>query len=166
MGIKTIIHLASGDSFTCQLEENLHLTKNLQVWEVANNKAVDEEIKLEIWPKSWLLFELFQFVRDKYGKSITVNSGYRTKKYNASLPTASKNSLHLLLYALDIDIPYKEQPKFIDWVYLFCIQHGVAGGVNRYERYMHMDVAENEFGYKDFVIRDYTKKTRQYRPYE
>ena len=163
MSITTRIHLQTGDTFICQLKEDLHLTKNLQVWEVANNKAVDEEIKLEIWPKSWLLFELFQFVRDKYGKSITVNSGYRTKKYNASLPTASKNSLHLVLYALDLDIPYKEQPKFIDWVYLFCIQHGVIGGVNRYERYMHIDIAEDQLGHDKFVIRDYTTGITSFR---
>ncbi len=160
--IKTRIHLKTGDSFLCQLEENLQLTKNLQVWEVANNKATDD-IKLEIYPDSWLLFELFQFIRDMYGKAITVSSGYRTKAFNDTLPTASKNSLHLELYALDIDIAYKLQPMFIDWVYLFCIKHGRIGGVNRYAKYMHIDIAEDKLGNKKFVIRDYTTGTTSYK---
>ncbi len=164
MGIKTIIHLASGDSFTCELDGNMKLTKNLRVSEVANNEA-KEDIKLEIYPLSWKCFELFQFCRDHRGKAITVNSNYRTPTYNAACG-GDKNSLHLKGYAIDISIPYEEQEPFIDWVYLFTLKEGLTGGVNRYEKFFHMDVAENEFGYKDFVIRDYTKKTRQYRPYE
>lgn len=165
MAIKTIIHLSTGDKFTCSLDENTRLTKNLQVHEVANNLAV-EEVKLEIYPKSWLLFEMFQFIRDKRGKAITVTSGHRTPTFNASLKDASPKSLHLKTYALDIIIPYDEQEPVVNWVYLFTLQHGLIGGVNRYPDRMHIDVAEDEFGYKDFVIRNKKTGAVHYRPYK
>ena len=163
--IKTKIHTQSGDCFICELDKDMHLTKNLQVWEVANNEAKDE-IKLEIYPKSWILFDLFQFLRDRWCKAITVNSGYRTAAYNASLPGAAKNSLHLKDYALDLAIPYKHHDFFIDLVYFYTIKHNLIGGVNRYPDYLHIDIAENEFGYSDFVIRDKTKDTVTLRPYK
>lgn len=156
MQIKTKIHLSTGDSFTTMLDGDLHLTKNLQVYEVANNQA-SEELKLEIFPKSWLLFEMFQFIRDHYGKAITVTSGYRTKTFNA-LPRVggSSNSLHLKCLALDIVIPYNQQVDIVNWIYLFTVQHNLIGGCNRYPDRMHIDVAEDLFGYKDYVIRDKT----------
>ena len=162
MNIITRIHLKTGESFMCELDENMHLAKNLQVYEVANREAADE-VKLEIYPKSWVLFEMFQFIRDKRGKATGVNSGYRTKAYNDLLPTASKNSLHLKLYALDIKVPYKEQPEIIEWIFLFSVKNNLVCGVNRYPTYMHIDVAEDEFGHDKFVIRDKTKDTTTYR---
>ena len=54
-----------------------------------------------------------------------------------------------------------KQNKFA--AYLFCIQHGAIGGVNRYERYMHIDIAEDQLGHDKFVIRDYTTGITSFR---
>lgn len=50
-----------------------------------------------------LLFVL-QAVRTKFGKPVNIKSGYRCKKYNASLPGSVINSDHLIKKAADIQV--------------------------------------------------------------
>lgn len=78
-----------------------------------------------------------QKVRDYYGKPIKINSAYRTKKYNDSLPNASKTSYHLLGLAVDVkplwDIPINEFYKVVKKLTNF---KGYGIGVN----FLHLDL--------------------------
>lgn len=50
------------------------------------------------------LVEILQKVRDHFGVSVNVNSGYRCPKHNASISGASKTSYHMKGYAADIKV--------------------------------------------------------------
>ncbi len=55
------------------------------------------------------LLELLDEMRTIYGKPIAITSGYRTKKYNASLKNSKPNSSHLKGLAVDIAIADSNQ---------------------------------------------------------
>lgn len=74
---------------------NIKLSKNFTALEFAN-KQDGCAIKVP----DIKLFECLQKVRDKVG-SMTITSGYRTEKFNASI-NGSDNSNHLTGHALDV----------------------------------------------------------------
>ena len=155
----------SGQSVITSLPLKMNLTKNFQVWEVANTKA-KEQIKLVLNFESMRFLRRAQMFRDRMGKAINATSGYRTESFNASKACGgSKNSLHLILRAIDANkIPYDEQPPYIDAWYSIAKEDGFIGGFNRYKDRIHFDDAEDKFGYKKFVIRDYTKLDKKGNP--
>jgi uncharacterized protein YcbK (DUF882 family) len=131
------------------------IVKNFTLAEMTNKQATDE-IKLILTPEVVEFAQMMQELRIWYNKSMTVNSWYRTKSYNAKCGGAS-NSVHLDGRACDIaiagltDLQFKH---FADKWKQICKKHNKIGGINRYVWGIHLDDYEDKFGYKKFVIRD------------
>lgn len=89
------------------------------------------------------LVELLDAVEDKFGKKgLTLLSGYRTPKFNAGLPGAAKQSLHMLGWAADIKIPGYSSAKVKKYG-----QKLSAGGVGYYpyKGFTHLDVGKSRY---------------------
>lgn len=87
------------------------------------------------------LAQQLQVLRDFTGKKITINSGYRSKKYNATLKEASPNSQHLLGKAADIVIEGMT-PKQVAETIENLIKEGKMkqGGIGIYKTFTHYDI--------------------------
>jgi len=81
-----------------------------------------------------------QVLRDKIGKSITVNSGYRSKKYNKRIGGVA-NSQHLTGKASDITVAGRT-PKQVAEVIEQLITEGrmAQGGIGIYPTFTHYDI--------------------------
>ena len=95
---------------------NMNLSKNFTLSELTYSNAADSynientpgRIELENLKK--LCHEVLQPIRDKFGKSIFINSGYRNPKVNR-LVGGSSSSQHIKGEAADITVGSKEGNK-------------------------------------------------------
>ncbi|WP_172918359.1 YcbK family protein [Capnocytophaga canis] len=87
------------------------------------------------------LAQQLQVLRDYLGKKITINSGYRSKAYNATLKGASPKSQHLLGKAADIVIEGMS-PKKVAETIENLIKEGKMrqGGIGIYKTFTHYDI--------------------------
>ncbi|MFJ1490943.1 YcbK family protein [Capnocytophaga canis] len=87
------------------------------------------------------LAQQLQVLRDFVGKKITINSGYRSKAYNATLKGASPKSQHLLGKAADIVIEGMT-PKQVAEIIENLIKEGKMkqGGIGIYKTFTHYDI--------------------------
>lgn len=80
----------------------------------------------------------FQYIRDRLGQAVHVNSGCRCAKYNATLKGSSPTSQHIVGNALDIR---PDDPKAL--IDLLRLAHEVpvfaAGGIGVYNGRIHVD---------------------------
>jgi len=90
-----------------------------------------------------LLSEQLQIIRDYTGKSITINSGYRSPEHNASIGGVS-NSQHVLGKAADIVIDGMK-PSDTYALIEYLNDKGVIkiGGLGSYNTFTHVDIREN-----------------------
>jgi len=91
-----------------------------------------------------LLSEQLQIIRDYTGKSITINSGYRSPEHNASSSVnGSKKSQHLLGKAADIVIDGMK-PSDTYALIEYLNDKGVIkiGGLGSYNTFTHVDIRE------------------------
>lgn len=65
---------------------------------------------------------------------LSINSGYRTQRHNASLEGAARNSLHLSGQAADINIRGMEQEQVQRMAAYYKV-----GGVGLYNNFVHID---------------------------
>ena len=92
------------------------------------------------WDNLQLLMYKLEHLRSALGdKAITINSGYRTWKYNKKIDGAKK-SRHLYADAADIDVQGMSDNK----VYEAANQIFKRGGVGKHSTYTHVDIR----GYK------------------
>ena len=106
------------------------LTKNFKVREFACRDGSDV---IFISPE---LVEVLQKIRDHFGRSVTINSGYRTPGYNRKLDGAAY-SQHLFGTAADITVSGVSPAAVAD--YAETLLPG-SGGVGRYASFTHVDV--------------------------
>ena len=100
----------------------MNLSKNFTLSELTYSNAADcynienTPGRLELENLKKLCNEILQPIRDKFGKSIYVNSGYRNPKVNR-LVGGSSSSQHLKGEASDITVGSKEgNKKLIDLI--------------------------------------------------
>jgi uncharacterized protein YcbK (DUF882 family) len=81
-----------------------------------------------------------QVLRDAIGKSITINSGYRSPKYNAKIGGV-KNSQHVKGKASDLRVSGMT-PKEVALVIEGLIEQGKMkqGGIGIYPNFTHYDI--------------------------
>lgn len=107
------------------------ITKNFKVKEFACDGY--DTVKIDT-----NLVKILQKIRDHFGKSVTVTSGYRPPDYNATIASASKTSKHMLGRAADIKIEgvspievalyaQKIGAKGIG-LYVYCEEGGIMNG--------------------------------------
>lgn len=142
-----------------EIASDVHITKNFTFGELANNQSNDA-IKCIFNDDIKLFAEMLQELRDWYKKPMDVNSWYRTKSFNDSLPGASKNSLHLKGLAMDWGVNHTDAQRknvIAKWRDI-CSKHNIIGGINLYTHGYHLSVHEELLGNKAFKVRDYRGK--------
>lgn len=107
---------------------NIQVSKNFKLKEF-QCKDGNHQVMLD----SQLLKKL-QELRDRIGKPIIINSGYRTKEYN-KLIGGSPNSQHLLGRAADISMT-NMNPREVARV----AEEIGFGGIGIYRDFLHVDV--------------------------
>jgi len=119
----------------------VQLTKNFYLDEFECRDKSD--IPLEVFNNLLELVEQMQKIRDILGKTITVNSGYRSPNYNKSIGGASR-SQHILGKACDFTVkgltPYQVADRLED-----LMQGGsiINGGLGEYDTFTHYDIRNN-----------------------
>ncbi len=91
-----------------------------------------------------LLSEQLQIIRDYTGKSITINSGYRSPEHNKSIGGVS-NSQHVKGKAADIVIDGMK-PADTYALIEYLNDKGVIkiGGLGHYNTFTHVDIRKNK----------------------
>lgn len=119
--------------------KNIQLTTNFtkKEFECRDGSAMPPQVLENVK----LLAKELQVLRDFVGKKITINSGYRSKAYNATLKGASPKSQHLLGKAADITIAGMS-PKQVAETIEKLIQEGKMkqGGIGIYKTFTHYDI--------------------------
>jgi len=132
------------------------LVENFTLAEMTNKQAKDT-IKLVITPAVVRHAQMMQELRKWYNKSMTVNSWYRTKSFNASCGGNAK-SPHLNGTATDIAFPNLTEQHIINfnakWKAI-CEKWGVVGGISIYKWGLHFDSNSDVYGLTSFRVNDY-----------
>lgn len=118
---------------------HLKLSKNFTVREFACSDGSDTVLI------DTRLVELLQKIRDHFGTSVRITSGYRTKIYNAKIGGVA-NSYHVNGMAADIVVQGISPKRVAQYAEtLDC------GGVGWYERkkFVHIDTRKNRVCWKD-----------------
>ena len=98
------------------------------------------DIPNDVLPNIIELAKNLQVLRDAIGKSITINSGYRSQKYNAKIGGV-KNSQHVKGKASDLRVSGMT-PKEVALVIEGLIEQGKMkqGGIGIYPNFTHYDI--------------------------
>lgn len=98
------------------------------------------DIPNDVLPNIIELAKNLQVLRDAIGKSITINSGYRSPKYNAKIGGV-KNSQHVKGKASDLRVSGMT-PKEVALVIEGLIESGKMkqGGIGIYPNFTHYDI--------------------------
>jgi uncharacterized protein YcbK (DUF882 family) len=114
---------------------------------LTNNFSLNEfkckdggEIPNEVLKNISTLAQNLQVLRDAIGKPITINSGYRSPKYNAKIGGV-KNSQHVKGKASDLRVSGMT-PKEVALVIEGLIEQGKMkqGGIGIYPNFTHYDI--------------------------
>ena len=103
------------------------LGDNFVLGEFASKDGADEIL---IHPACLVLLDHF---REKWGKPISINSGYRSPSHNKKIGGAT-NSYHVLGMAQDIDVFGVKPIEVAEYA------ETLVGGVGRYNTFTHIDV--------------------------
>ena len=116
------------------------LTTNFSLEEFKCKDGSD--IPNDVLPNIIELAKNLQVLRDYLGKSITINSGYRSPKYNAKIGGV-KNSQHVKGKAADIVVKGMT-PKEVALVIEGLIEKGKMkqGGIGIYPNFTHYDIRQ------------------------
>ncbi|MBR2679434.1 MAG: DUF882 domain-containing protein [Exiguobacterium sp.] len=83
------------------------------------------------------LLYLLMCIRDRFGKPIVVNSGYRSPEWNAKVGGAA-NSFHVKGLAADIR-PTNADADKLARLQDICLRTNEIGGVGLYDDFVHVD---------------------------
>jgi uncharacterized protein YcbK (DUF882 family) len=84
-----------------------------------------------------VLLEKLDLVREEFGESLTITSGYRSPAHNAKIGGAP-SSQHCLGKAVDIR-PSASSKEKLDKLYLICENYFEAVGDGRNKGFIHVD---------------------------
>lgn len=119
---------------------NVKLSKDFSVKEFACKNGADT-ILIDTQ-----LVEILQRIRDHFGKSVTINSAYRTPSYNASVGGV-RNSQHTKGAASDIVVNGVNPMEVAQYAeYLMP----TSGGIGLYKTFTHIDVRSTRARWKNY----------------
>lgn len=119
---------------------NVKLSKDFTVKEFACKNGADT-ILIDTQ-----LVEILQKIRDHFGKSVTINSAYRTPSYNASIGSV-RNSQHIKGAASDI-IVNGVNPMEVAQYAEYLLPN--TGGIGLYKTFTHIDVRSTRARWKNY----------------
>ena len=99
------------------------------------------EMNIAIYHNMVKVANQLQILRNYIGKPITINSGYRSEEYNASIKGSSKKSQHVMGRAADIVVKGMTPVKVTE-VIERLISNGdmLQGGLGLYKGFVHYDI--------------------------
>ena len=99
------------------------------------------EMNIAIYHNMVKVANQLQILRNYIGKPITINSGYRSEEYNASIKGSSKKSQHVMGRAADIVVKGMT-PVEVTEVIERLISNGdmLQGGLGLYKGFVHYDI--------------------------
>ena len=114
------------------------MTKNFSKEEFDCNDG--SEMNIAIYHNMVKVANQLQILRNYIGKPITINSGYRSEEYNASIGGA-KNSQHIMGRAADIVVKGMT-PLAVHTTIELLIEKGdmLQGGLGLYDSFVHYDI--------------------------
>tara|TARA_R110000787_G_C13139500_1_gene417082 strand:+ start:172 stop:561 length:390 start_codon:yes stop_codon:yes gene_type:complete len=116
----------------------IQITKNFYLDEFTCKDKSD--ISVKVFNNILKLATQLQIIRDNAMASITINSAYRSPKYNKKIGGASK-SKHMLGKAADITITGMTPDETADFIEdLLADGDIVIGGLGRYNSFTHVDI--------------------------
>ena len=83
-------------------------------------------------------FDVFDNIRDEWGKPIYINSGYRCPVHNASLPRSSPISAHMWGLALDLDCKDDDE---VEELFNHIVGMYPELRIGKYSTFIHIDQA-------------------------
>jgi uncharacterized protein YcbK (DUF882 family) len=83
------------------------------------------------------LISLLEKIREHFGKPVIITSGYRTPKYNKSIPNTANDSQHMYGNAADIKIQGISPREIYNWM-----NGWHKGGLGVYPTFTHVDVRD------------------------
>ncbi len=120
----------------------MRLTKNFSLEEFACKDG--SETPQEIIYSLQKLANQLQVLRNYVGRPVTINSGYRTPEYNATLKGSVKGSQHTLGRAADIVVEGFTPKQVSDIIEdLICRGDMLQGGLGTYSTFVHYDIGYN-----------------------
>jgi len=162
--MKVRLEFTNGKYVIVNMDKNAYLTKNLQLYEIANNMG-DPKLPQFVLNKYVDAFlSVWQDFRLWWNCPITPECGYRQPEWNLKVG-GEKNSLHL--FALAWDFNKDKNPQLIDSKYMaialkwkqLCEKRNIVGECNFYSWGMHLGCFADKNGYRAFQCRDYRKPT-------
>lgn len=153
-----LFQLKNGKEFTANVDKNIWLTKNFQLYELANNKGNPKQPQFIFNADVDVWLSILQEYRLWYSKPIDPTSGYRQAAWNKKVGGA-KDSLHLKNLAVDyMDTQTLAQFKTCAIKFKnLCEKRGIIGEANYYGNRVHLGAFANKNGYRSFQCRDYTR---------
>ncbi len=93
-----------------------------------------------------MLIKVLQAVRDRIGRPVIVNSGYRCPTYNAQVGGRTR-SYHLFGKAADITVYGMKPTELAKIVFEELKRQGIVGGIGVYllSNFVHVDVRETSY---------------------
>ena len=115
------------------------MTKNFSIEEFNCNDG--SEMPINIYYNMVKVANQLQVLRNYLGKPITINSGYRSEEYNASIKSSSKKSQHVMGRAADIVVKGLT-PLAVHTTIELLIDKGdmLQGGLGLYKGFVHYDI--------------------------
>lgn len=128
-------------SYSLSGEGSNKITEHFRVYEFACTDGSDVVFI------SQALVEILEAIRTHFGAAVTVNSGYRTVSYNASVKGSAKKSKHMYGLAADIRVAGHTPKEVYDYA---CSLLGDHGGGGIYDTFVHVDVRaeKSRFDYR------------------
>lgn len=126
--------------YSLKKEGEKQISQNFKVKEFRCKDGSDEVLIADE------LAELLQNIRDYFGKSVTINSGYRTPSYNKKIGGATR-SQHVEGTAADIVVNGVTPLEVAQYAEYLMPN---MGGIGLYSSFTHVDVRRNRARWKSF----------------
>lgn len=121
--------------FSLKKDGNTYISRNFKVSEFRCKDGSDK-ILIDVY----FVKNKLQAIRDHFGAPVTINSGYRTPAYNASLKDAAKNSYHMKGQAFDIVVKGHTPAEVSRYAQSLDIK-----GIIQYNSFVHVDSREKKY---------------------
>jgi uncharacterized protein YcbK (DUF882 family) len=119
------------------LEEEMRITPNFDLFEFASKDGA--AFPLDVLRNIGTTAQHLQKIRDKVGRPITINSGYRSPAHNRAVGGAT-NSTHLRGIAADIVVSGRSPNQMFTLIKSMMDSGEIpAGGLKAYQTFLHVD---------------------------
>jgi len=128
-----------GTWFTASISSTDKISEHFTFAEIANPSCA-VECKLKWYQESSAANKAMEYVRDRYGKAITISCCYREENYNKKVG-GETNSLHLKSCAYDCQFGNVSQAvynNFLHWIECACEKFGLQAELGRYSWGLHI----------------------------